>query len=59
MGLSAQRAAGGFAGFVGQPAILGYANSLANDERIESAYGALFALGTVVKILLVQVIALL
>lgn len=59
LGLSAQRAAGGFAGFVGQPAILGYANSLVNDERIDSAYGALFALGTVVKILLVQVIALL
>ncbi|WP_130864692.1 aspartate:alanine exchanger family transporter [Acidipropionibacterium timonense] len=56
--LSAQRATGAFAGFVGQPAILGYANSLVNDERIESAYGALFALGTIVKILLVQVIAL-
>ncbi len=58
IGLSAQRAVGGFAGFVGQPAVLGYANSLVNDERIDSAYGALFALGTVVKILLVQVIAL-
>lgn len=57
-GLSAQRATGGFAGFVGQPAILAYANRRANDERIESAYGALFALGTVVKILLVQLIAL-
>ncbi|MCT2989278.1 transporter, partial [Propionibacterium freudenreichii] len=59
LGLSAQRAAGGFAGFVGQPAVLGYANQLVNDERIDSAYGALFALGTVVKILLVQVIPLL
>ncbi|WIY83385.1 TrkA C-terminal domain-containing protein [Propionimicrobium sp. PCR01-08-3] len=58
IGLSAQRAIGGFAGFVGQPAVQGYANSLVNDERIDSAYGALFALGTVVKILLVQVIAL-
>ncbi|MFT8396579.1 aspartate:alanine exchanger family transporter [Propionibacterium sp.] len=57
-GLSAQRATGGFAGFVGQPAVQSYANSLVNDERIDSAYGALFALGTVVKILLVQVIAL-
>ena len=56
--LSAPRATGAFAGFVGQPAILGYANSLVNDERIESAYGALFALGTVVKIMVVQVIAL-
>lgn len=59
LGLSAQRAAGGFAGFVGQPAVLGYANQLVNDERIDSAYGALFALGTVVKILLVQIIPLL
>ena len=58
MKLSAQRATGAFAGFVGQPAILSYANSLVNDERIESAYGALFALGTIVKILLVQVIVL-
>ncbi|MGO4957264.1 aspartate:alanine exchanger family transporter [Luteococcus sp. Sow4_B9] len=57
LGLSAQRTAGAFAGFVGQPAILEFANSRVNDERIESAYGALFALGTIVKILLVQVIA--
>lgn len=55
--LSAARATGGFAGFVGQPAILAYANSLTNDERIESAYGALFALGTIVKIVVVQVMA--
>ncbi|MDN5562864.1 MAG: transporter [Luteococcus sp.] len=57
IGLSAQRATGGFAGFVGQPAILAFANAKVNDERIESAYGALFALGTIIKILLVQVIA--
>ena len=56
--LSAQRATGGFAGFVGQPALLAFANGRVNDERVESAYGALFALGTVVKILLVQLIAL-
>lgn len=56
--LSAQRATGAYAGFVGQPAILAYANSLRNDERIESAYGALFALGTIVKIVLVQFLAL-
>ncbi|GAB47538.1 aspartate:alanine exchanger family transporter [Mobilicoccus pelagius] len=57
IGLSAQRATGGFAGWVGQPAILAFANSRVNDERIDSAYGALFALGTIVKILLVQVLA--
>jgi len=56
--LSAQRATGAFAGFVGQPALLAYADARINDERIGSAYGALFALGTVVKIVLVQVIAL-
>ncbi|WP_420175978.1 aspartate:alanine exchanger family transporter [Luteococcus sp. OSA5] len=58
IGLSAPRSTGGFAGFVGQPAILEFANRRVNDERIESAYGALFALGTIVKILLVQVVAL-
>lgn len=57
LGLSAQRATGALAGFIGQPAILAYANSEVNDERIDSAYGALFALGTIVKILLVQIIA--
>lgn len=56
--LSSPRATGAFAGFVGQPAILAYANSRVNDERIDSAYGALFALGTIVKILAVQVSAL-
>lgn len=57
VGLSAQRAVGGWAGFVGQPAILSYAAERRNDERIESAYGALFALGTVVKILVVPFLA--
>ena len=56
--LSAPRTAGALAGFIGQPALLSYANGRVNDERIDSAYGALFALGTVVKILLVQLIAL-
>lgn len=57
VGLSAQRTAGGFAGFVGQPAILTYAMDRTSDERVESGYAALFALGIIVKILLVQVIA--
>ncbi|WP_232548844.1 aspartate:alanine exchanger family transporter [Propioniciclava soli] len=59
LGLSAQRTAGALTGFIGQPAILAYANSRVNDERIDSAYGALFALGTIVKILLVQLIVVL
>lgn len=56
-GLSAQRTTGAFAGFVGQPALLSYAESRSNDERIGAAYAALFALGTVVKILVVQFVA--
>ncbi|MGL4831717.1 MAG: aspartate:alanine exchanger family transporter [Propionibacteriaceae bacterium] len=58
-GLSVQRCAGALAGFIGQPALLGFANSRVNDERIDSAYGALFALGTIIKILCVQIIVLL
>lgn len=55
LGLSAPRTAGGLAGFVGQPAVLTYATSRLDDERIENGYAALFALGIIVKILLVQV----
>ncbi len=57
LGLSAPRGAGGFAGFIGQPAILAYATGKVNDERIEAGYAALFALAIIVKILAVQVIA--
>ncbi|WP_116115412.1 aspartate:alanine exchanger family transporter [Austwickia chelonae] len=56
-GLSASRSTGAWAGFVGQPAILSFASALRNDERIESAYGALFAVGTVVKIVIVPFLA--
>ncbi|WP_127125283.1 aspartate:alanine exchanger family transporter [Georgenia sp. SYP-B2076] len=56
VGTSAPRAAGALAGFVGQPAILAYANGRAVDERIDAGYAALFALGIIAKILLVQVI---
>jgi putative transport protein len=56
VGTSAPRAAGGLAGFVGQPAILAYANGRTVDERVDAGYAALFALGIIVKILLVQVI---
>ncbi|HZK06556.1 MAG TPA: TrkA C-terminal domain-containing protein [Actinomycetaceae bacterium] len=59
MGLSAQRTAGAFAGYIGQPAILGYATSRTSDERVEAGYAALFALAIIVKILLVQVIVIL
>ena len=56
LGLSAQRTVGAFAGLVGQPAILSYATSRVNDERIESGYAALFAIGIIIKIVVVQLI---
>ena len=56
IGVSAPRASGGFAGMLGQPAILAYAGERVVDERIESGYAATFALGIIVKILLVQLI---
>lgn len=55
-GVSAQRAAGGLAGLVGQPAILSFAISRCDDERIEAGYATLFALAIVVKIVMVQVL---
>ncbi|WP_341359770.1 TrkA C-terminal domain-containing protein [Georgenia sp. M64] len=55
-GVSTARAAGALAGLVGQPAILAYANGRVTDERVEAGYAALFAVGIIVKILLVQVI---
>jgi putative transport protein len=55
-GVSTARAAGGLAGFIGQPAILAYANGRVTDERVEAGYAALFALGLILKILLVQVV---
>jgi putative transport protein len=58
VGASAPRGAGALAGVIGQPAILSYASSRVTDERVESGYAAVFALGIIVKILLVQVIVL-
>lgn len=57
MGLSAPRSAGAFAGFIGQPAILAFANERVSDDRIEAGYAALFALGIIAKIVAVQVLA--
>lgn len=55
-GLSAQRTAGAIAGLIGQPAILSFATSKVNDDRIEAGYAALFAVSIVIKILLVHLI---
>ena len=57
LGLSAPRSAGAFAGYVGQPAVLAYATSRSDDERVEAGYAALFALAIVVKLVAVQVMA--
>ena len=50
--LSAQRTAGIMSGLIGQPAVLAAAQSKSDDERIEASYTSLFAIGTVIKILL-------
>ena len=56
IGVSGTRAAGALPGLVGQPAVLAYANERVTDERIDAGYAAIFALGIIAKILLVQVI---
>lgn len=56
IGHSTARVAGAMAGLVGQPAILAHVNSMIDDDRTEAGYSALFALGLVVKIVLVQVV---
>ena len=56
VGISAQRTAGAMAGIIGQPAVLAFASAKENDERIESGYAALFALGIITKIVLVTFI---
>ena len=56
LGAGPARIAGAIAGFISQPAILAYANERVVDERVNSGYSALFALGMITKILLVQVI---
>ncbi len=54
--LSAARTAGGIAGFLGQPAVLQAAQAQTKDERIESAYAALFAASIIAKTLLVPLV---
>ncbi|MDY5585669.1 MAG: TrkA C-terminal domain-containing protein [Arcanobacterium sp.] len=56
MGYSAQRTVGMMAGILGQPAVLAFASAKKNDERIESGYAAIFALGIIVKIVLAVLI---
>ncbi|WP_324653594.1 TrkA C-terminal domain-containing protein [Georgenia sp. H159] len=56
LGQSTARTAGALAGFVGQPAILAYVGNRMTDVRVDSGYASMFALGIIVKILLVQVV---
>ncbi len=54
IGHSTARVAGAMAGLIGQPAILSHVNTIIDDDRTEAGYSALFALGIVAKIVLVQ-----
>jgi putative transport protein len=56
MGLSPARSGGLVAGFVGNPSLLAFANSRTADERVTEGYATLFAVDSIVKVLLVQVI---
>jgi len=56
LGVSSARGGGLVAGFVGNPSLLAFANSKAPDERVNEGYATLFAIDSVVKVLLVQVI---
>lgn len=53
LGLSPARTAGAIAGIIGQPALYAYAASRLDDDRIEAGYAALFAVGILLKIVLV------
>ena len=55
-GVSPVRAAGLVAGLISQPAILAFGNSKVDDERLGAGFTALFALGMIAKVLLVQII---
>ncbi|MDU5963430.1 MAG: transporter, partial [Dermabacter sp.] len=55
LGVSLERSAGAVAAFVGQSVVLEHALNLGHDdERTASGYAAVYALGIVVQLLLVQ-----
>ncbi|MYT69201.1 transporter [Streptomyces sp. SID8367] len=56
LGQSRERTMGLLAGYVGNPAILAYANGRATDSRINAGYSTLFALAILVKIVCIQLI---
>ena len=55
-GVSPVRAAGLLAGLISQPAILAYGNSKVDDERLGAGFTAVFAVGMIAKVMLVQII---
>jgi putative transport protein len=56
LGMSPARSGGLIAGFVGNPSLLAFATSRVADERVNEGYATLFAIDTILKVLLVQVI---
>jgi putative transport protein len=56
LGMSPARSGGLIAGFVGNPSLLAFATGKLADERVNEGYATLFALDTILKVLLVQVI---
>jgi putative transport protein len=53
---SPARSGGLIAGFVGNPSLLAFATGKVTDERVNEGYATLFAVDTILKVLLVQVI---
>jgi putative transport protein len=53
---STARSAGAVSGFIGQPAVLAYANGRVIDERVDAGYATLFAVDLITKVLFVQVL---
>lgn len=58
-GMSGPRSGGLVAGFVGNPGLLAFANGRTADERVTEGYATLFAVDSVVKVLMVQVVVVL
>ena len=56
LGASPARSGGLVAGFVGNPSLLAFANSRATDERVDEGYATLFAIDSIAKVLLVQLV---
>ena len=56
LGMSPARSGGLITGFVGNKSLLAFATSRAADKWVNEGYARLFAVDTILKVLLVQVI---